>query len=210
MQPNYEETQKFVEEAHKGQTDKGGEPYVEHLKSVSDLVKGVEDQDLADARIIGLLHDVVEDTDFTLSDLKKRGYSPQIVNAVDAITKRTNEAYFDYLDRVIANPLATVVKMADMEHNTTIERIKGLPPKEQERLLKKYSQGAMYLGTGGERDLLPLVQSLHGARILNISLDYEVTPAVVNVIVKTDDKDKPFKMLAFNGTKKSIDIPVEW
>ena len=72
---------------------------------------------------VALLHDVVEDTDYTLDKLIEDGFPDEIVEAVDAITRRSGEDYFVYIDRVKANALATTVKIADLEHNTDDSRL---------------------------------------------------------------------------------------
>jgi (p)ppGpp synthase/HD superfamily hydrolase len=82
--------------------------------------------------IIGLLHDVVEDTDCTFSDLRAGGYEDHIVTAVNALTRRTGEEYFTYIQRVSENTLATIVKLADLEVNL------GRPGKDT--LKKRYNK----------------------------------------------------------------------
>ncbi|MDR1184900.1 MAG: HD domain-containing protein [Coriobacteriales bacterium] len=103
-------------EAHAGQTDKGGRPYISHPLTVAAMVKG-------DAVVVALLHDVVEDTAVTLEDLRSAGFSDAVISAVDAITRRKGEHDVPYLARVRENPLALTVKLADLTHNSDITRI---------------------------------------------------------------------------------------
>ncbi|MCR5784474.1 MAG: GTP pyrophosphokinase [Eubacterium sp.] len=107
--------------AHFGQTDKGGNPYIAHPMAVADLVETDDEKTLA------YLHDVVEDTDVTLSDLKELGFSERIVEAVDAITKKADETRQEYLLRVKNNSLARAVKLADLEHNSDLSRLSLRP-----------------------------------------------------------------------------------
>jgi len=97
-------------------------------------------------RIVGVLHDAVEDSDLTLDQLVEAGFGAQIVAAIDAITKREGEAYETYLERVMANPIALRVKIADMTDNMNIARIAEPTPKDWQRL-EKY------------RKILPKLQS---------------------------------------------------
>jgi (p)ppGpp synthase/HD superfamily hydrolase len=112
-------------EAHRGQVDQGGHPYILHLEAVANLVSTVEE------KVVALLHDIVEDTPITLQDLAKV-FSDDIVQAVDAMTKReATERFLDYLQRAKANPIAKVVKIADMIHNSDLTRL-PFPPREED------------------------------------------------------------------------------
>lgn len=107
----------IAKKAHADQVDKAGRAYIEHPIKVASLVKGKK------AKIVALLHDVCEDSDFTLEDLRNEGFSKEIIEAIDAITKRENERYRHYIKRVRANKLATTVKIADATHNSDYGRI---------------------------------------------------------------------------------------
>jgi len=97
--------------AHAGQTDKAGEPYILHVLRVMLAQKDVE------AMTVAALHDVVEDTDITISDLREAGWSTRVVAAVDALTHRDGEDYFDFTRRAASNELARPVKIADLRDN---------------------------------------------------------------------------------------------
>jgi metal dependent phosphohydrolase, HD domain len=115
-------------EAHEGQIDKGGNPYINHPLAVAKLVKTEIEKTVA------LLHDVVEDTSITLHDLKKSGFSKAVIDAVDCITKREAESLSSYLARVKSNSVATIVKIADLTHNSEISRIPTPSQKDYDRL----------------------------------------------------------------------------
>lgn len=120
----------IASKAHKRQKDKGGEDYFKHPLAVSNKLSGEKD------KIVALLHDVIEDTDVTVNDLKKAGFSDEVVLAVSVITKKAGEDYEEYLNRVKQNPIALRVKIADMEHNSDISRIKNPTEKDLKRLEK--------------------------------------------------------------------------
>lgn len=118
-------------DAHEGQTDKGGNPYVLHpLRVMSRL-------DSDDERIVALLHDVVEDSQaVTLETLRSNGFSESIVSAVDALTRRENETYGEFVQRVSKNPLASRVKIADLTDNMDIKRLSSISDEDLIRLRK--------------------------------------------------------------------------
>lgn len=112
--------------AHKGQKDKAGKDYINHPMTVAAMVN--EDNE----KIVAYLHDVVEDTNVTLADLKEVGFDNDVIEAIDAITKRDGENYDDYIYRVSNNKIAKQVKIADMTHNSDISRFDNLSQKDIE------------------------------------------------------------------------------
>ena len=115
---------------HNGQTDKAGEDYLFHLSRVAGRLSG-------DDQIVAWLHDVIEDTEYEMSDIKS--YFPDnIASAVDAITKRNGETYAAYLKRVKSNDMALRVKLADIADNSDPERLAKLDEKTRVRLKMKY------------------------------------------------------------------------
>lgn len=128
----------LAKKAHLGQKDKGGNNYIEHPKAVAAMM----DTDLEKA--VAFLHDVVEDTEISFDDLKEYRFSNQIIEAVKALTRHKNESYDAYIDRVIQNPIAKKVKLADMEHNSDITRIKNPSQKDYDRC-QKYLDKIQYL-----------------------------------------------------------------
>ena len=117
---------------HAGQTDKAGQPYIGHVSRVAARVS-----DDPDTETVAWLHDVVEDTGFSLSDLLAQ-FAPHIVEAVDAITRRAGEDPADYYARVRGNELARAVKLADIADNSDPSRLSVLDEATRERLERKY------------------------------------------------------------------------
>ena len=119
-------------EAHKGQFDKAGREYIGHPIRVMEMGK------TEDEKIVGVLHDVIEDTDWTFERLEAEGFSQEIINALRCVTKTSeNENYDDFIDRVKKNPLAAAVKINDLTDNMDIRRLPYLSDKDVKRL-KKY------------------------------------------------------------------------
>ena len=115
-----EQTKKAMKlcfEAHKDQVDKSGMPYVFHPYH---LAEQMTDEDTT---VAALLHDVVEDTDYTLEDLEKLGFSPQVIQAVALLTHEEEVPYLDYVAKIKDNPIAKAVKLADIEHNSDLTRL---------------------------------------------------------------------------------------
>ncbi|MBB5536936.1 HD domain-containing protein [Rhizobium giardinii] len=109
---NLDNAIKLATEAHAGQVDKGGQPYILHPLRVM-LAMAITDE-----RIVAVLHDVVEDTDVSCDDLYwVHGFKPDIVTAIAALTRRNGEDYFDFIRRVAANSIAQAVKIADLRDN---------------------------------------------------------------------------------------------
>lgn len=122
---------KIATEAHKGQFDKAGVPYINHPIAVANLVEN------SDAKIVALLHDVIEDTNITINNLIDYGFKKTIIDAIEVLTRKENEDYEQYLIRVKANSLAIEVKIADLTHNSDITRIQN-PTKEDFERTEKY------------------------------------------------------------------------
>jgi (p)ppGpp synthase/HD superfamily hydrolase len=125
--------------AHEGQVRKDGiTPYIFHPLTVMLHCQSYK------AKIVAVLHDVVEDTAITASDVKKK-FGAEICDAVVLLTKTAKENYRDYIERISHNKLATEVKIRDMEHNLTgMEFISS--DKEREYLKNKYHKSLSYLG----------------------------------------------------------------
>ncbi len=128
----------LANERHANQFDKAGIPYIEHPITVA------ESFDDSDLKIVALLHDIVEDADVTLDELKSLGFRDKHVRAINAITKRDGEQYEEYLSRVKNNYLARKVKIADISHNMDTSRLTSLGAKDIRRL-EKYKKALEYL-----------------------------------------------------------------
>jgi (p)ppGpp synthase/HD superfamily hydrolase len=118
-------------ESHSGQVDKAGVAYVLHPLRVMLRLK------TPDEMIVGVLHDVVEDTNVTLEDLRKSGFSEVIVEAIDALTKRSGESRLEAGVRAKRNPLARRVKLADIAENMDLGRI-PLPSEKDLKRTREY------------------------------------------------------------------------
>lgn len=117
--------------AHKGQTDKAGEDYIKHPLRVMKAGKTENE------KIVGVLHDVVEDTDWTFEKLEEEGFSEEIISALRCVTKLSeDEPYEDFISRVKTNPLAIAVKINDLTDNMDIRRLSSLSNKDFKRLEK--------------------------------------------------------------------------
>ena len=125
--------------AHAGQLDKAGAPYIEHPGRVAaHVTRHAAPEDAEAARAVAWLHDVVEDTPVTLPELGQQ-FPPEIVAAVDAITRRPKEDPEAYYQRVRTNRLARAVKHADLDDNTDPVRVSRLDPATRDRLAAKYA-----------------------------------------------------------------------
>ena len=124
--------------AHENQLDtNNGRPYIEHPFRVMNAGHTIQE------KIVGILHDVVEDTTWTLDKLAQEGFSREIISGVDAMTRRDNESYDAYIRRLADDPVAVRVKLNDLTDNMDIRRWDELPDKEVPRLrkyLKAYKQ----------------------------------------------------------------------
>jgi (p)ppGpp synthase/HD superfamily hydrolase len=116
--------------AHRGQRDKRSEPYLLHVFRVMLSQTGEA------ARIVAVLHDSLEDTPVVLADLRAAGYSDEICEAVDCLTRRPGEPYEETINRIAGNPLARRVKLADLEDNMDPNRVVSGDPGNRERAEK--------------------------------------------------------------------------
>lgn len=122
----------IVTNAHHGQFDRGGNPYILHPIKVMHYIKS-EDEEL---QCIALGHDVIEDTDVTYRDLKEAGMTDRIINGIRALTKVPGQTYDEYKEGVFGNVDAMKVKLADLRHNTDVRRLKGVSEKDIARMEK--------------------------------------------------------------------------
>lgn len=116
-----------------GEYDKSGEPYILHCLQVMNNLKKWGDEELL---IIGVLHDIVEDTNWGIIDLSEHDASERVLNAVALLTHDPSDSYDEYIDAICLNKDAIKVKMADLEHNSSILRLKGVKEKDLQRIAK--------------------------------------------------------------------------
>lgn len=126
----FEDAVSIAAQAHKGQRDKAGAPYLLHPLRLMLRMNNEA------AMMAAVLHDVVEDTPWTLERLRGEGFSAEVLEAVDCLTHREGESYQEFVERVRTNPIARQVKIADLEDNMNVRRIAQLGAKDLERLEK--------------------------------------------------------------------------
>ena len=140
----------FSEEKHFGQKDKADVPYINHLRYVAEMSEniaqtlGKDEGFCCRCYIIGMLHDILEDTDTRPVDLRNLGCSDEIIFAVKQLTRGKEESYGDFVKRAAENPFAIIVKYVDLMHNLDITRLEKLDKDDIDRL-NKYLKWFRYL-----------------------------------------------------------------
>ena len=128
----------IARKAHEGQLDKAGVDYIEHPIYVASQV------DTEEEKAVALLHDVIEDSPVSAEGLLQAGLPETVVTAVQVLTKKKEQDYQTYLETVKKNPLARVVKLANLKHNSDLSRLSSITEKDRERL-KKYKKAIDFL-----------------------------------------------------------------
>jgi len=116
--------------AHRGQRDRYGAPYILHPLRVMSRVNS------ATEKTIAVLHDVVEDTEWTFEALKREGFPDSVLAALDCLTKREGEDYDEFVRRSDSNALARSIKLADLEDNMDLRRLSAITEHDKQRLTK--------------------------------------------------------------------------
>lgn len=129
--PTLERAIEIAAKAHSGQQDKAGEPYILHPVRV--MLRVTTEQE----RIAAVLHDVVEDTDVSLEELRAEGFAEAVIQAIDALTKREGESRIDAAHRAAADSIARMVKLADNAENSDLSRIANPTERDLARM-KEY------------------------------------------------------------------------
>ena len=124
---------KIAYDAHHGQLDKGGLPYVFHPWHLA------EQMDDEISTIAALLHDVVEDTDWTLEQLEAEGFPPESMEALGLLTHPEGQPYMEYVAGLRHNSVAVKVKLADLRHNSDFTRLSAVTAGQRARLEQKYA-----------------------------------------------------------------------
>lgn len=130
--PGIKKAFELANNLHRGQVDKSGQPYIDHLIEVANQVDGVE------AVMVALLHDAMEDQGVTRRFLMNQGFPDEVIEAITLLTK-TDDDYMSYILRIKQNPLAKIVKIADMRHNSDLSRLTSVSEKDiarKEKYLK--------------------------------------------------------------------------
>lgn len=117
-------------DAHAGQSDKSGLPYIHHPLH---LAEQMQDESTT---ILALLHDVVEDTQYSIEDIEAMGFDREITDALRLMTHDQRVPYMEYVEKLKKNPLARTVKLADLRHNSDISRLNEVTEKDLKRIEK--------------------------------------------------------------------------
>ncbi|MEV6246826.1 HD domain-containing protein [Streptomyces sp. NPDC051742] len=153
--------------AHAGQTDKIGVPYVEHVRAVAAGLAPLGPH----LAMAGLLHDVIEDTDWTAERLRAEGIPDRVVDIVEAVTNRPGTTYEEKIRQITRDRDATLVKIADNAHNSRADRAAALPPDRRERLAAKYRAARELLWAAADPEDVTTI-----LRVVNPGLLEERTP----------------------------------
>ena len=133
----------IVSQAFESKIDKGGVPYIMHCLYVMYRIRDKFESD-TELQSIAVLHDLIEDTDWTLEDLRLQRFSDRVVTGVGHLTHDPAVPYKDYIREIALHKDARHVKMADLRHNSKITRMKGLTERDLKRI-EKYHWSYMYL-----------------------------------------------------------------
>jgi (p)ppGpp synthase/HD superfamily hydrolase len=117
-------------QAHIDQKDKSGAPYILHP------LRMMLRMDTEAEMMVAVLHDVVEDTDWSIDKLRANGFPEVVLTAVESVTHREGESYDDFVARAADNPIGRKVKLADLEDNMDVRRIDDLADRDLERIRK--------------------------------------------------------------------------
>jgi len=135
---NIDKAIKIALEAHFGQVDKGGKPYILHPLRL--MMKFQNETEM----IVAVLHDVIEDSDYSIDDLKKTGFPNEVTDALECLTKKNQEKYDDFILRIISNSLAKKIKIEDIKDNLDFTRLTTIGEKDLVRITK-YHRALKYL-----------------------------------------------------------------
>ena len=118
---------RLAAKVHKGQVDRIGKPYILHV--MRGMMRGVD----FDEQVLGALHDVLERSEMTPEEIAKKGFSPRMLQALDHITRRAEETYEQYIDRVVQDNLAIRVKLHDLADKMDLLHVERLTAEDMKR-----------------------------------------------------------------------------
>lgn len=136
--PLTKKAMKLCFEAHEGQVDKSGIPYVNHPLHIAEQMDGEYETCAA------LLHDVIEDTAYEVDDVRDRGFPEEVVRALELLTHADGVAYLDYVRALSDNEIARKVKVADLRHNSDLSRLDEVTEADRARVAR-YAQALALL-----------------------------------------------------------------
>ena len=137
LSSNIKTARLLAEYQHQGQIDKSGKPYIMHPERVAGRLNSSEE------KVVAWLHDVVEDTDYPLCEIERQ-FGPETASAIDAISRRKNETWDHYLQRVKQNPTARSVKISDLVDNSNLSRLENITIDDVKRQ-EKYNHALQFL-----------------------------------------------------------------
>lgn len=162
------EVDELAAAAHAGQVDRVGVPYVEHVRAVAAGLLPLGEH----LAMAGLLHDVLEDTEWTAADLRAAGVPEAVVATVSAVTKVSGTSYEEMIRRVASDPAATLVKIADNAHNSHPDRAAALEPEQRARFAAKYSGARALLWPAvDQRDLRTILGLVNPALLSELATE---------------------------------------
>ena len=129
---------KLIFEKHQNQFDRAGIPYVNHPLHVAESMPD------EDSTCVALMHDLIEDTNTTLDDIKAMGFNQKIIETLETLTHDHNEDYYKYVAKLSSNPMAIQVKLSDLYHNSDLSRLNEITEKDLMRC-EKYKKCIVYL-----------------------------------------------------------------
>lgn len=132
LEEQLEEAIKLASIKHYGQRDKSNKPYIFHLLYVMNNLDDLK------AKIVGVLHDILEDTDITRNDLLNYGFSKEIIHSVEVLTKSKNQEYMEYIEKIKGDNVARKVKLIDLKHNIDLTRLSEISGKDLKRNIKYF------------------------------------------------------------------------
>ncbi|MET8953331.1 HD domain-containing protein [Streptomyces sp. NPDC004533] len=157
-----EEVDNFVAKAHAGQVDRIGVPYIEHVRAVAAGLAPFGPELV----MAGLLHDVIEDTDWTAQQLMAVGVPAHVVSVVETVTNQPGVPYGEKIKRITGNRDAALVKIADNAHNSHPDRVARLPAEQRDRLAAKYRQARDTLWAAADSKHIEVVLSIVNPSLL--------------------------------------------
>ncbi|MCB0283301.1 MAG: HD domain-containing protein [Calditrichae bacterium] len=131
--------------AHTGQIQRNGEPYILHPLRIMLQMETIPE------KIAAILHDVIEDSDITLEMLQKEGFSDDVLKTVDLLTHYEKDSYEEYIERLKSFPMARHIKIADLNDNMKIQRLKKVGEKDFQRLEKYHKHWKILIQEENEK-----------------------------------------------------------
>ena len=179
---------KLCFEAHAGQVDKSDLPYAHHPLHLA------EQMDDEDSTITALLHDVVEDTEYTFDDLETMGFGEPVIDALRLLTHDASVPYLDYVREIAKNHLAKKVKLADITHNSDFSRLDHEPTEIDQKRAEKYRKAAAMLK--GEE---AIAADNNGHEYIDLGLSVKWAKVNIGAVDESDYGDRLRQRMNIHG-----------